>query len=400
MFGHAYRRRFTHIHLLIFPLYILLAVLAGWSWMFGYAGPVCSVILVPLVLAQKTSLKRYIIAIAYYLAGSHGIPLASAVFFGPGHHWLEGVFLWTASSALLALGWAFADRPWKTALVLVFDAVIPPLSFFDWMSPLSSAGVFFPDTGFYGIILLLVSIAAYPFLRRHSRFMVYLALFAVYCNGYVSLVLNNNPPENWIGLNTHMGPSTHSIMKNYARMTNWVASAAQRGSGQYAVVLLPETMLTWWGGNASYVHTHVPHGNTWLVGASIPLQKFWFADGIEEVRRGHKDRMIFASLLPVPVSMWRPWQQPTGDSFGNMNYKAFWWQHPVQMDGKSTWAEICYDQLLPFTWMEASLYKPQVILATNNVWWARSTGIPQIQRASVWAWARLSGSAVITAENQ
>lgn len=377
-----------------------LAALVGLAWMVGYTGPILAITLIPLIVLQKTRLRRYAVAIAYYLAGSHGIPLASAVFFGPGPaggsgHWVEGVALWVVSSAALAAGWAFADKPWKAALVLIFDAVIPPLSFFDWMSPLSAAGVFFPDTAITGVVLLLLIIAGFPLYLRRPVVLSYFILFAVACNVFAP-VFQTKQPHNWVGLNTRMGPSTHSILENYQRMTRWTAQAAQQ-SGQ--VILLPETMLTWWKGNADYVQARVPKGHTWLVGASIPLRKYWFADGIEEVRKGKTAKMIFASLLPVPVSMWRPWETPTGDAFGQMNYQAFWWQKPVKIDGISTWAEICYDQLLPFTWLEASLYQPQVVLATNNVWWARDTGIPQIQKASVWAWSRLSGSAVLEAEN-
>lgn len=380
-----------------FPLALGLAVLLGLAWMVGYAGPILAVLLIPLVLVQKTAFRRYAVAVAYYLAGSHGIPLASAVFFGPGGHYMEGIALWVTSSDLLAAGWSFADKPWKAALALIFDAIVPPLSFFDWMSPLSASGVFFPGTAILGVLLLLIIVAGFPvFLRKNPNSLAYFALFAVACNVFSPVFLNSKAPADWVGLNTHMGPSTQSIMKNYQRMTEWTAQAA-RQKGR--VILLPETMLTWWQGNADYVQTQVPKGHTWLVGASIPLKKYWFADGIEEVRQGYKPKMIFASLLPVPVSMWRPWETPTGDAFGQMNYKAFWWQKPVEIDGKSTWAEICYDQLLPFTWLEASIYQPQVILATNNVWWARNTGIPQVQRASVWAWSRLTGSAVLEAEN-
>lgn len=377
-------------------LSILAASACGWVWMYGYWGPILSLALIPLVLIQKSRIRRYAVALAYYLAGSHGIPLASAVFFGPGGHYLEGFILWVSSAALLALGWAFADKPWKAALVLIFDALVPPLSFFDWMSPLTAAGVLFPSTAIYGVLLLLILILGFPsFLSKNPNSLSYFILFAVACNVFAP-VLKTPAPKQWVGLNTRMGPSTPSIMKNYLRMTEWTAQAArQKGK----VILTPETMLTWWQGNANYVQTQVPKGHTWLVGASIPLKRYWFADGIEAVRQGEPSKMIFASLLPVPVSMWRPWKAPNGDSFGQMNYKAFWWQKPVQIDGESAWAEICYDQLLPFTWLEASLYRPQVILATNNVWWARDTGIPQVQRASVWAWSRLSGSAVLEAEN-
>lgn len=376
------------------------AAVCGFTWMLGYWGPILSLALIPLVLIQKTRLHRYAVALTYYLAGAHGIPLASAVFFGPGGHYAKGVILWVSSAALLAAGWAFANKPWKAALVLILDAIVPPLSFFDWMSPLSAAGVLFPGTAIIGVVLLLAFIAGFPWLasRDLGRPVAYFLLVVVFCNVFAPVFLSHPKTlDDWRGLDTHLGPSTHSIMQNYTRMASWVAATDQHPYPK--VILLPETLLTWWQGNADYVQQHVPHGQTWLVGASIPLKKGVFADGIKEVRHGKPSKMIFASLLPVPVSMWRPWKTPTGDAFGQMDYKAFWWQKPVQIDGESTWAEICYDQLLPFTWLEASLYHPQVILATNNVWWARDTGIPQIQRASVWAWSRLSGSTVLEAEN-
>lgn len=383
---------------------MLLAALCGLAWQYGYAGPVLSILIIPLVLVQKSRWSRLAVALAYYLAGSHGIPLASAVFFGPGHaggggHWLEGLALWISSSALLATGWAFADRPWKAAGVLLFDALVPPLAFFDWMSPLAAAGVLFPGTGWLGLVFLLWAlvelgpkITRWTLLDAALPVMVLSFLATLFYYGAAAVV-----PQGWRGLNLHLGPSTHSILTNFSRLQSWVGTADQHKKA--TVLLLPETLLTWWPGNADYVERHVPDGQTWLVGASIPLKApGMFADGIEAVT-DHGSHMAFASVLPVPVSMWRPWHKPTGDSFGRMDYKAFWWQKPVTVDGKTMWAEICYDQLLPFSWMEAALYQPQVILLTNNVWWAKGTGIPRIQRASSWAWGRLTGSTEIEAEN-
>jgi hypothetical protein len=233
---------------------------------------------------------------------------------------------------------------------------------------------------------------AYPFL---------LLLIPLLANGlYLSFPAQQDKAIQ--GINLHLGPSTHSILTNFQHLQSWVAVADQHKKAR--VLLLPETLLTWWPGNAHYIEQHVGMGQTWLVGASIPLKKGYFADGIEAVTNralagSTRSKMIFASVLPVPVSMWRPWHRPTGDSFGRMDYKAFWWQKPVRIKGKTVWAEICYDQLLPFSWLEASLYQPDIVLLTNNVWWAKGTGIPSIQRASSWAWGRLTGSTEIEAEN-
>jgi len=398
----------------------VLAAACGSAWQWGYAGPILSLALIPLVLLQNSRRSRFSVALAYYLAGSSGIPLASAVFFGPGGHWLEGVALWVSSSVLLSAGWAFVDRPWKAAGVLLFDALVPPLAFFDWMSPLSAAGVLFPDCGLFGVVLMLGLLSLLPVLlsaasmARNRAYPFLLLLIPLLANGlYLSFPAAHHPDKTIRGINLHLGPSTHSILANFQHLQSWVAVADQHKKAK--VLLLPETLLTWWPGNAHYIEQHVPQGvapgrvapgmgQTWLVGASIPLKKGLFADGIEAVTNhalagSTRSKMIFASVLPVPVSMWRPWHTPAGDSFGRMDYKAFWWQKPVRLDGKTVWASICYDQLLPFSWLEASLYQPDVILLTNNVWWAKGTGIPSIQRASSWAWGRLTGSTEIEAEN-
>lgn len=373
------------------------AAACGFAWMLPYpwAGPVVSLALVPLVLFQKDRLSRFAVALAYYLAGSSGIPQASAVFFGPGGHWLEGLWLWIGSAVLLAAGWAFVDRPWKAAGVLLFDALVPPLAFFDWMSPLASAGVLFPNCGLFGLVALLGLLFLLPVISRNRATLLPLLLVPLLANG-LYFGFPGRPDKTIQGVNLHLGPSTHSIMTNFSRLQSWVATADQQKKAK--ILLLPETLLTWWAGNAQYVQQHVPPGQTWLVGASIPLKRGIFADGIEAVT-DHGSRMVFASVLPVPVSMWRPWHRPTGDAFGLNNYRAFWWQKPVQMDGETVWASICYDQLLPFSWMEAALYQPRIVLLTSNVWWARNTGIPNIQRASSWAWARLAGSVTVRAEN-
>ncbi len=62
----------------------------AWALPWPLAGPALSILLITLVLSQSwqtarsSRSSRYFVALAYYLAGSHGIPLASAVFFGPG----------------------------------------------------------------------------------------------------------------------------------------------------------------------------------------------------------------------------------------------------------------------------------------------------------------------------
>jgi hypothetical protein len=212
-------------------------------------------------------------------------------------------------------------------------------------------------------------------------------------------------PAGWIGMDLHLGPITRNVMADMARNQEWI-SQTQDKAGHHTVVLLPETLLTWWAGNAAEVQSAVPQGQTWLVGASVPVGPALLADGIEEVRGGVVDgkekrgRLLFISPFPVPVSMWHPWYRGHGfvraDGVG---YEAGWWEPVRKVDGVRTWASICYDQLIPWVWVEGVVQDPHVVLLTNNEWWAKGTGIPEIQRATAWAWVQLIGSPVVEAEN-
>ncbi len=412
----------------------VLAALLGLSWQYGHWGPIISLILIPLVVMGGTRWDRYGVALAYYLAGSYVLPGGASVFFGPGHV-LEGIFLWLASSALLAAGWAFADRPWKVVAALVVDA-LPPLGLFDWLSPLASAGVLFPGASWVGLLMLLTGVylsvrwmtQGLPMDRkwRHvcTDTLGFLAGMALMLNVFTAV----NPavvPKGWTGMNLHLGPITGNIMADMNRNQEWI-SQTQAEAGHAGVlparvlparvVLLPETLTTWWAGNAAEVQQAVPKGQTWLVGASVPVGRALLADGIEAVhgsggigvdgegkgagRKRKASRLLFISPFPVPVSMWHPWYRGHGyvraDGVG---YKAGWWEPVRKVDGVSAWASICYDQLLPWVWMEGVAQQPQVVLLTNNEWWARGTGIPEIQRATAWAWVRLIGAPVVEAEN-
>lgn len=98
--------------------------------------------------------------------------------------------------------------------------------------------------------------------------------------------------------------------------------------------------------------------------------------------------------------MWHPWPRGTGYTIAtNAGYSAARWTPARNIEGLRTWASICYDQLLPFVWIESVLQNPQVILLTNNKWRAQRTGIPVIQANTAWAWAKLIGAPAIEVEN-
>lgn len=380
-------------------LSVLLSAFCGASWMFPihWIGPLFSLGLVWLVLLQNSRLSRYAVALAYYAAGSVGLVKGVSVFFGPHASLFEGVFLWLGASALLAAGWAFADKSWKAALVLLFDALVPPLAFFDWMSPLTAAGVLFPGGGIYGVVVLLIVVASLSLLRKQPDAWILVGFAVFFCN---ILYAPSGSPAQWQGVNLQVGPMPANIMQDAARRQRILQETERvaRKPGT-KVILLPETVEYDWAGNAQQLSMAIsPQYQVWLVGMNVPNKPGVMTDSIVAFRRHQKQQVLFSSTFPVPFAMWHPWQKGVGYR-GRAEYPAAWWSPVQTIDGKRVWASICYDQLLPAVWLEGVIQHPQVVLLTNNEWWAQGTRIPTIQRNSSWAWVRLMGAASVEAEN-
>jgi hypothetical protein len=103
--------------------------------------------------------------------------------------------------------------------------------------------------------------------------------------------------------------------------------------------------------------------------------------------------MVSASTIPMPVSMWRPW------SAGS--YKPTWAKKTFELEGQKVWSAICYEQVVPWTWVEALWQSPSLILLQSNAWWATpSNPAPFIQSAQAGGWLRLLGTPALVASNK
>ncbi|MHB8565255.1 MAG: carbon-nitrogen hydrolase family protein, partial [Acidiferrobacteraceae bacterium] len=366
------------------------AGLLGGSWHLGLLGPLAAPLLILLVANAGTRTSRWTTVAVYFLAGSWDLPTGAATFFGPAHDALRDYSLWVVSACLLALPWIWAARWTGTLAALVLDAV-PPLGCFGWLSPLTAAGTLYPGTSLPGLAVLLAlygSIAA----QKWSWVTLGIALALVVNLHLLVFGKAATPPAGWIGVDTRIGPRSGTILTATLRRAAWLARV-QSQTGHARVVVLPETIAgPWWPGTAAQIRAAVAPGQTWLVGATT------FADGrptdaVMEVRRARTDdNPLFVSPLPVPISMWRPW--------AHSGYRASGWEPVRTVAGLRVWPTICYDQLLPWVWVEGLLQSPQVVIAISNDWWARDTDAREIQRASAWNWARLMGAALVQAENR
>lgn len=94
--------------------------------------------------------------------------------------------------------------------------------------------------------------------------------------------------------------------------------------------------------------------------------------------------------VPVPIAMWKPDGVP-------LNLTG-----PVTapIDGKKAAILICYEQLLPWTYINAAANHADVLVGAANGYWVRGTQIAQIQRNTLRSWAHLFKTPFLTAVNQ
>ena len=369
--------------------------LLGCCWLLGDGlwGPLASFVLIPLVAAQRGSLERWIAALGYYAAGS--VPVVAAVmgYWGADHAALA-VAAWLGSSLLLSAPWTLAGR-WPGALGALALTALPPLGVIGWLSPINAAGVLFPGLSWIGLGLLGLGFMA-MYASAHRRRIAMLTAIGAIAVASNLLYVEPSPPSGWTGVHTHLAPSRGNMLKAIQNNQRVIDAGITQGKNARIVVFAEAILDDWWSGTRQQLALAVPPGQLWILGADTGS-----SDAVVRATQGHADaEPLVRSAGLILGGNWLPWSSQT--------LQPAWWQRLFVIDGTRVWAALCVEQLQPWTWLEAMIQRPDVILAMSNGWWTSAVGatIPTgaaglaIERASVRAWARLLHLPVVWAANQ
>ena len=100
----------------------------------------------------------------------------------------------------------------------------------------------------------------------------------------------------------------------------------------------------------------------------------------------------FTQRIPVPIGMWRPFTN-TGAPL-RLSSPAV-----IRIADQTAAVVICYEQLIAWPTLAAFLDRPTIMIAIANQFWVAGTAIPEVQRNTVRAWARLFDVPVVLASN-
>jgi hypothetical protein len=383
--------------------------------------------LMPLLAAiQRSRVSAYCVAFTYYAGASWALVPAARNFFGVEPSPAASVILWLFSSTLLAAPWAVAWMAGRHGIVWrlplgVLSAVLPPLGIIGWASPLTSAGILFPATGWCG----LIATATMPGLLvvRPRVVLTGAATFMIFSN----LVFTGvpAPPAGWEAVDTHLGGIAHGQQSPVIEFAA-AASIQERAIASTAhVIIFPETVVPMW--------TEATHGfwqqtlaelrasgKTILLGAGRPATD-QDAVGVDFSRElamlgdhrvpplprqlhtmpSYRNALVIAGAedgeffqrIPVPLGMWKPFSA-SGVPL-NLSGPGI-----VQLAGHRAAVLICYEQLLTWPIFQSMAERPTVLLAIANHYWTENTPIPRCQTATARAWSRLFNLPLLSATNQ
>lgn len=368
----------------------------GSSWLLGdgLVGPGASFVFIALVAAQRGSLGRFIAALGYYILGSLPIVAAVVGYWGANHAVL-GVVAWLGASLLLSAPWAFATGRWGALGALAVTA-LPPLGVIGWLSPLTSAGVLFPGMSWTGLALLCLGVAAMygPAHRPRIALLATLGLIALASN----LIYREPAPlKGWTGVDTSIDPARGNVFDDIRNNRAAIRAGITRGNGARVVVFAEAILDDWWPGTRQQFALGVPAGQLWILGADTQS-----SDAVVAATHGRADSQILARSAGLLLAgNWLPGSRQT--------LRPDWWERVFLVDQTRVWAALCVEQVQPWTWLEAMLQRPDVVLALSNGWWADTPAAtslpgseagPAIERASSRAWTRLIHRPVVWAANR
>ncbi|MBB3594790.1 hypothetical protein FHX08_005200 [Rhizobium sp. BK529] len=374
---------------------IFAAAAVGWA---GWNG---NVLFLPLSAAfpalwSLANSRRTAAAVsaAYFLSASRGLPQGVAQFYASDI--LPGLLLWlSASSVFVLVHTVFWSRQGRLPLRYLAAAglmAVPPFGILGWAHPLTAAGVLFPGWRWLGLVAMTVGLAGLTTSRRPAAAV---AVAGAWLWSAASGTGSTLPPA-WHAVDLHLGASLGRT-SDLARHRDLAATVQAIAGMPGDVVVLPESSFGFWTITVQrfWQRQLIGTGVTVVAGAAVAGEDGY--DNVMVAISESESSVIYRERMPVPGSMWQPWQRLLG---GRGGARAHLFANPVVgVAGARAAPLICYEQLIVWPILQSMLHDPDLIIAIGNGWWTSGTSIVPIQRASAIAWARLFAKPIVLSFN-
>lgn len=334
-----------------------------------------------------------LVAAAYFLGASRGLPVGTSIFFG--EQLAIGISFWLAASILFvtvhAVLWASKGgwrRPLRYALAVILMSV-PPFGITGWASPITAAGILFPGWGWYGLAAMAVGLVIMTTGYWPTAALVLGGFYAWSATSWTAPTV----PDGWAGINTQFRFTTAGQYADYAQHLETIGMVRQAAAQGASVVVLPESAFGLWSRTTENLWRRELTGlDVRVVGGAAVVDPTGYDNTMMELTP-ETSQVLYRQRMPVPVSMWQPWE--TGGAHAQVFGNPY-----VMIDGRRTAPLICYELLLVWPVLQSMMYEPDMIVAVGNGWWTGGSNIVSILKSSGEAWASLFDIPLVMAFNE
>lgn len=369
-------------------IFAVTGVIVGYvSWGISPALIPFSIALVYLYGMTETRISAFLLLLGYFLCATRGM-IGGTINYYDGSPALAAGF-WVAASigfvGIYTLVWR-KDRKHRTFgfLLGLLLLAIPPFGIIGYVSPLTSAGMLFPNAGFIGLGLIICLLALCVYLKPKQLWKAALP-FALISAGLNITNSHNLAIDNWqaVRTNTAFVPNSDNFEAHIAIESQ--ADAIIRDSDA-SNIIFPESTIKVLTDETGFIWTLYARQNekTVYAGGQKVIDDKYYNTVIRFAPR-EPPEVVYKQRMPVPFSMWRPWSDES--------IEATFFDTPVFDDGnRKIGFLICYEQLLVWPFIQSRLAGADTYVGIANHWWFADTTVPLIEEHSLIAWSRLFGA--------
>ncbi len=320
------------------------------------------------------------LAFFYYLSASMNMINPINSFFDST---LKGHFLWVVSSLILSLPFFlfYTKKQQPLMAILVIGVlVLPPLGIIGWANPITCAGILFPGTGNFGIILTLILIYFLSFfaLSKPKSTIIFVLILPIFFK-----VNDVNTPK-WIQINT----SDHYYQNNFCEDYNRIVSLKDRIRNEKRVIILPEGSLGLWTETTKKLW--LKEDKTIVGGAKIPCKNS-FDNALVKLQDGSHE-IVYRQQIPPPISMYNPLKKWAYNSY-------FFDPKTFKINGKKVAPIICFESFIVWPLISKLSKEIDVLLCVSNHRELKSDFFIKKQEQLLNIWCNLYRTKLVTSYN-
>ena len=301
---------------------------------------------------------------------------------------------WLIPSSTLAAPFVLAHYwPRFGIAVACIISIISPIGLLSYPTPLVATGLFFPGTGFAGLLTLIALYQLIYSIRIHARFATAMLVSLAGISAASTANLLTPTTSVWTGIDTQYQVTLAGDINSAAdhRIQSLVEQAINAHHGN-TMPVFPEAA----GGRLTLaardrlIGLAAAHRQSFLIGGEEPVDDQ--VDNVLALVSPVRVDIVYRQRMPAPWFMWRG----GADGFFTADLSR---PATFQVGEHRIGALICYEIGSPLLVLQTHWQEPDVVLAVSNLWWARETNLSDLVRLHIVSWSRLFSVPYVIAMN-